>query len=69
MIPLPQYNHVIFKLVDRITELLPKHPEIITIEDEWDLFDIPEFDVDDLQPSLCQMSRALYLVQRTFKNE
>jgi hypothetical protein len=66
---LPEYNTVIFKLVDRITDLLSEHPEIATIEDEWDLLDIPEFNVDDLQPSLCQMARALYLVQKNFKNE
>jgi hypothetical protein len=69
MTPLPQYNSVIFELINRITALIPEHPEIATIEDAWDLFDIPEFNVDDLQPSLFQVSQAVYLVQRNFKNE
>jgi len=69
MTPLPEYNSVIFKLVDLITDLVPEHPEILTLENSFDLFDIPEFNVDDLQPSLYQASKALYLVQRNFNHK
>lgn len=66
MTPLPQYNSTISELVDRITVLVAEHPEILTLTSAWDLLNIPELNFNDLEPSLFQVSRAVYLVQQNF---
>jgi hypothetical protein len=64
---LPGYEETIDLLVERITPLLKKHPEILTIKSAWELFDIKGFKVDDLGPSLFQASKALAIVQQRAK--
>jgi hypothetical protein len=45
-------------LKDRILALIPAHPEILTIDEPWGLFQIPGFDCRDLQPSCAQAGWA-----------
>ena len=47
------------ELVNRISALIPSHPEILSIENPFDLFKVEGFKCDDLQPSLAQASWAL----------
>lgn len=54
-----EYTSIADVLVERISALIPDHPEILTLEDAWGLFKVPGFKCDDLAPSLFQATRAL----------
>jgi len=43
----------------RILALIPKHPEILDMEDPFDLFRIPGFSIFGMDVSLAQASWAL----------
>jgi len=47
------------ELVNRISALIPSRPEILKIENPFELFKVEGFKCDDLQPSLAQASWAL----------
>ena len=53
------YEGVASSLVDRILALMPEHPELVTMDDPWQLFKVPGFQCDDLGPSLAQAGWAL----------
>lgn len=53
------YTSCAEKLRDRIVALIPAHPEILELNDAWDLFKIEGFKCDDLGPSLAQADWAL----------
>lgn len=46
-------------LRDRIVDLIPGHPEILEMDDCYQLFNVPGFKCDDLNPSMAQASAAL----------
>lgn len=48
----------------RILALIPDHPEILDMNDVWDLFKVPGFYVDDLGPSMAQAMAALAAAQQ-----
>lgn len=52
-------NDVIDVLAKRIFEKIPTNPEILTMTNAWQLFDIPGLDIEDLKPSLAQARHAL----------
>jgi len=54
-----EYTLTADTLVNRIKVLIPKHPEILDMQDPWGLLKIDEFTYKDLQPSLFQVSWAL----------
>lgn len=56
-------------LVQRIAALIPKHPEILSMNDPAGLFKIPGFKCDDLQPSYFQASWALNKAKRCAGNK
>jgi hypothetical protein len=62
-----QYSSTADELVNRITALLPLHPEILEMESAFDLFKLPGFKCDGLQPSLFQASWALNKAKATAK--
>ena len=53
------YESVANTLKDRIVALIPDHPEILTMKDAGDLFQIEGFECGDLEPSFYQASWAL----------
>lgn len=53
------YESTANELANRILALLPDHPELRTSTDPWQLFKVPGFKCDDLQPSLAQAAWAL----------
>ena len=53
------YTATAEELTKRILALIPKHPEIMTLESPFDLFKIEGFKCDDLGPSLAQAGWAL----------
>lgn len=57
------YANAADQLVARIEALVPTHPEILTMENPFDLFKVKGFDCTDLDPSLAQASWALRHVQ------
>jgi hypothetical protein len=57
------YESTATALVDRISALMPTHPEILRMDSAWDLFKVPGFKCDDLQPSLAQARAALSLAK------
>lgn len=61
------YENVANELVNRILVLIPEHPEIMTIESPWDLFKVPGFKCDDLQPTLFQAGWALGRARQQYK--
>jgi hypothetical protein len=61
------YEATANELCRRIAALIPEHPEILTLESAWDLFKVPGFKCDDLQPSLAQASAALAFAQREYR--
>ena len=63
------YEAAADKVVQRIAALVPSHPEILTIDDPWKLLKVPGFNVDDIGPSLFQVSWALRHVQASAKKE
>lgn len=53
------YQEVAEELVVRIRLLIPRHPEIMTMDGPWGLFKVKGFTCDDLSPSLFQAGWAL----------
>jgi len=53
------YAHIADKLTRRVLDLIPTHPEILTMQSPFELFKIKEFKCDDLAPSLNQAGWAL----------
>lgn len=60
----PGYAQTADTLSDRIFALIPAHPEIVKMDNAFDLFGIPGFKCDDLGPSLAQASYALKAAQQ-----
>ena len=52
------YQNVALELVGRILDLIPTHPEILTLPDAWGLLKIEGFVCSDLEPTLFQASWA-----------
>ena len=64
-----QYNSTAHALRDRIAALIPEHPEIMTCDGPGAIFKIaPEFNCDDLQPSLFQAQWALAAAREIHRN-
>ena len=59
-----QYESTANILRDRIVALIPTHPEILDMDNAWDLLKIPDFDCKDLQPSAFQASWAFNAAKR-----
>lgn len=57
------------EIVRRITALIPTHPGILDVNDPFDLFDVPGFDVSDLRPSpsLLQAVASLAEAKRRYR--
>lgn len=53
------YAETADELADRIENLIPSHPEILTMDDPFKLFGVEGFSCDDLGPSLAQAWWAL----------
>lgn len=64
---LDEYNDTTDALEQRITALIPTHPEILVLTTPWMLFAIAEFKCDDLSPSFAQASSALCAAQQKAK--
>ena len=54
-----EYTLTADTLVNHIKVLIPKHPEILDMQDPWGLLKIDGFAYKDLLPSLFQVSWAL----------
>lgn len=67
----PEQAHIAtaHDLAHRILDLIPKHPEILTLEDAWGLLKIPEFKHKDLSPTLFQVSWALAKAKHAWKEK
>jgi len=57
------------ELSRRILLLIPKHPEILTMESPWDLFKIKEFSCKDLAPTMFQAGWALAKAKKDYSND
>lgn len=64
---LTSYYQDIDNLVKTITTLLPKYPEILTMESLWDLLKIEELKIDERQLSLSQGAMAVCIVKQQIK--
>jgi len=62
------YENTANLLVNRIEKLIPKYPEILEIKDVFDLFNISDFECNDLAPSLAQASWALSKAKQNYKD-
>jgi len=62
-----QYISTADQLVERIHALIPTHPEIMEMDDCWNLFKVEGFHCDDLQPTMFQASWALSEAKRRHK--
>lgn len=56
------------ELVKRITALIPKHPELLTMADPWELFTVPGFECRDIGPTLFQAGWALRKAQQDYRD-
>lgn len=63
------YQSTADELANRIYDLIPQNPQILDMEDVWDLFKIPGFKCKDLQPSMAQAMFALNKATRMYKGE
>jgi len=63
------YTGVIEELVRRIEALVPAHPEILTMDNPFDLFRVEGFKCDDLAPSLAQAGGALAAVKGAHRDK
>lgn len=66
---LQSYEQSAQLLADRIFDLIPEHPEIMTMESAWGLFKVPGFKCDDLQPSLAQAQYALTVARARYQHQ
>lgn len=55
------------ELVKRITDLIPTHPEILSLDDAWGLFKVEGFDCKDLGPTLFQAQWALAKAKKDWR--
>lgn len=62
------YSSTANELSDRIFKLIPENPQILEMEDCWDLFNIKGFNCKDLRPSMFQASYALSNAKRKYKD-
>lgn len=53
------YESACDSLTQKILDLIPAHPEIMTLGSIWDLFDVDGFDCREEGPSLAQAQHAL----------
>lgn len=60
------YRTETMELYKRIVELIPSHPEILLMENPHELSGVEEFNIDDLNPSLGQISGALLAAQEIY---
>lgn len=61
------YETTAEQLRDRILALIPKHPEILEMNDCFKLFGVQGFHCDDLKPSLAQAGWAMRSAQRLYR--
>lgn len=61
------YENIATILSQRIEALIPTHPELLTLNDPWQLFNVEGFQCDDLGPSLAQAAWALGDAQGRYK--
>lgn len=54
------------KLTERILELIPTHPEILSFESPWELFKVDGFKSNDLDPSFMQADFALQAARKLY---
>jgi hypothetical protein len=57
------YETTANELSKRIEALMPDNPQVRTMTDPWQLFKVPGFKCDYLQPSLAQAACALGAAQ------
>jgi hypothetical protein len=62
------YESTANELSNRIYELIPANPEILSMASAFDLFKVPGFNCDDLQPSMGQASWALDDARRRYSS-
>ena len=55
----PGYIRTAHAMADRIMELIPSHPEILSMNDVFELLKLKDFHCDDINPSLAQAAWAL----------
>lgn len=63
------YASTINALTERILALIPAHPEILTMNDSWQLFKVPGFSCGDLEPSMAQADGALGRAKAIYAQE
>jgi len=61
------YETTAYALVERISALIPEHPEILNMTSPWDLFNVPGFNCKDIGPSLAQAWIALSKAKLIYK--
>ena len=61
------YSEAADELTRRILALIPDHPEILTINEAWDLFKVPGFRCDDIGPSYMQAACALAQARHRYR--
>ena len=61
------YEQTATELCRRILALIPDNPSILDITAPFDLFKVPGFVCDDLQPSLAQARAALSSAKAMWK--
>ena len=62
------YESTADELKDRILKLIPDNPQILEMEDCWDLFKVEGFKCNDLQPSLFQAGWALAKAKQEYQS-
>lgn len=62
------YESTANELRNRITALIPEHPEILAMESAWDLFEVDGFKCDDLSPSMAQAGWALANAKQMYES-
>lgn len=65
------YGQTVMVLAGRIYEKIPKHPEIMDMDEEWifTLHKIPGLEMDDLRPSLMQVRYALATARHRYRDQ
>lgn len=65
----PGYEAAANELRERIERLIPDHPEILEMESPWDLFKVPDFKCDDLDPSMAQAQWAFGRAKMNYQKD
>jgi len=63
----PKYIDTAEEVTQRILDFIPTNPQILKIDDAWDLFGIEGLSFKDLEPSLFQASFALSKAKALYK--